>query len=173
VANGAASVPTYARFNVVRDMNSRLEGQEWLVLIDQDDRRRMSTREVQANVQAGKLAPDTLVWRGGMSAWASINSIAELASRRSLPTMPRGQLPGGYNPRFAETVISSHRAAQQYGRRRPTTSSPRLVLTLMAAGTAVLLTVLGTSYALYTAGAFEAGGARPAAGAHEGAPSAD
>jgi hypothetical protein len=120
----------------------------------------MSTREVQANVQAGKLAPETLVWRGGMSAWASIGSVAELAAPSSLPTVPRRQPQAGYNPRFAQTVISSHRAAQQHGQ-RPTVSSPRLALALMATAAAVFVSVLGTSYALYTAGAFQAGSARP------------
>ena len=109
---------------VARDMNPRLEGQEWLVLLDQDNRSRMSTREVQGHVQAGKLARETLVWRGGMSAWASISSIAEFGLQSSAPTGPRRQMPAGYNPRFAETVISSHRAAQ-HGQ-RPAAPSPRL-----------------------------------------------
>jgi hypothetical protein len=159
------------RFPVAHDMNSRLEGQEWLVLINQDHQSRMSTRQVQASVRAGKLTPDTLVWRGGMSAWASIGSVAELAPPNSHPTVPRRQAPAGYNPRFAETVISSHRAAQQYGR-RPTASSPRLVRALMATGVAVLLTVVATSYALYTAGVFQAGSVGPDADAHPGAASA-
>jgi hypothetical protein len=141
-------------------MNSRLEGQDWWVLIHQDNQSRMSTREVRAYVQAGKLAPETLVWRDGMSAWASIGSIAELTMQTSRPTVPRGQGPGRHNPRFAETMISSHRAAQQYVR-RPAASSGRLVLALMGTGTAVLLTVLATSYALYAAGAFQAGSAHP------------
>jgi len=170
VAGGASGVPAYAP--VARNMNPRLDGQEWLVLINQDDRRRMSTREVQANVETGKLARETLVWRPGMSAWASIASIPELATRASRPTVPRGQPPAGYNPRLAETVVSSYRAAQQYGR-RPATPSPKLMLELVATGAAVLLIVLATSYALYTAGAFQAGNARPDADTHAGAPTAD
>jgi hypothetical protein len=75
-------------------MKPRLEEQEWLVVIDQDNRSKMSTREVKAYVQAGKLARETLVWRAGMSAWAAIGSIAELATLPSRPTVPRGQLPG-------------------------------------------------------------------------------
>jgi hypothetical protein len=153
---------------VARNVNSRLEGQEWLVLLDQDNRSKMSTREVQAHVQAGKLARETLVWRAGMSDWASIGSIAELAMQSSRPTVPRGQAPARYNPRFAETVASSHRAAQYA--RRPAAPSPHLMLELVATGAAVLLTVLATSYALYTAGAFQAGSARPHAQAHAGAP---
>jgi GYF domain 2 len=153
-------------------MDPSLEGQEWLVLIDQDNRSRMSTREVLDSVRAGRLAPDTLVWRGGMSAWASIGSLAELATQNSIPMPPRGQPRSGYNPRFAETVISSHRAARQY-QRRPTASNPRLVLALIAAGTAVLLTVLATSYALYTGGAFQAGSGRPDAEAHPASRFAD
>ncbi|MEO8185623.1 MAG: DUF4339 domain-containing protein [Deltaproteobacteria bacterium] len=142
------------------------------MLINQDNQSRMSTREVQAYVRAGKLAPETLVWRGGMSDWASIGSVAELATPSSLPEMPRRQAPAGHNPRLAETVISSHRAAQQYGR-RPNAPSRRLGLALMATGTAVLLTVFATSYALYTAGAFQAGSARPGAEALPGARPAD
>jgi hypothetical protein len=151
---------------MAHNMNPRLEGQEWLVLLDQDNRSKMSTREVQANVQAGKLARETLVWRAGMSAWASIGSIAELATQSSRPTVPRGQPPAKYNPRFAETVASSYRAAQYA--RRPAAPSPNLMLELVATGAAVLLTVLATSYALYTAGAFQAGSARPHT--HAGAP---
>jgi hypothetical protein len=162
---------------VARDMNPRLEEQEWVVLIDQDNRSQMSTREVKAYVQAGKLARETLVWRAGMSAWAAIGSIAELATQPSRPTVPRGQLSAGqlpakYNPRLAETVASSYRAAQHYGR-RPAAAGPKLMLELVATAAAVLLTVLGTSYALYRAGAYQAGGARPGADAHAGAPAAD
>jgi hypothetical protein len=161
-------VPTYAPVQpVARNMNSRLEGQEWLVLLDQDNRSKMSTREVQAYVQAGKLARETLVWRAGMSDWASIGSIAELATQSSRPTVPRGQPPAKYNPRFAETVASSYRVAQYARRPAP---SPMLMLELVATGAAVLLTVLATSYALYTAGAFQAGSARPHAQAHASAP---
>jgi len=145
---------------MAREMNPRLEEQEWLVLIDQDNRSSMSTREVQHQVQAGKLARETFVWRPGMSAWASIGSIPELATQASRPTVPRGQPQAGYNPRLAETVMSGYRAAQQHGR-RPAVPNPKLTLELVVTGVAVLLTVSAISYALYTAGAFQADNARP------------
>jgi hypothetical protein len=47
------------------------------------------------------------------------------------------------------------------------------MLELVATAAAVLLAVLATSYALYTAGAYQAGNARPDADAHVGAPAAD
>jgi len=158
-------------------MNSRLEGQEWWVLIDQDNRSRMSTREVQAHVQAGRLAPETFVWRDGMSAWASISSIAEFATQNSLRAVPGGQPAAAFNRRLAETVVSSHRAAQQQqvqqqGRRR-SVPSPRLALELVVTGAAVLLILLATSYALYAVGAFRSGSSRPGAEAHAGAPAAE
>jgi hypothetical protein len=157
---------------MARDMNPRLEEQDWVVLIDRVNQSRMSTREVKAYVQAGKLARETMVWRDGMSAWASIGSIAELATHTSRPTVPRGQLPAKYNPRLAETVASSYRAAQ-HNERRPAAPGPKLMLELVATAAAVLLTVLATSYALYAAGAYQAGNARPDADAHAGAPAAD
>jgi hypothetical protein len=151
-------------------MNPTFEGQEWLVLINQDNRRMMSTREVQAEVQAGLLARETLVWRAGMSAWASIGSIAELAAhssrptQSSRPTVPRR--PEGYNPRLAETMPANRMIAAQY-LQRPAAANPQLMLELMSTGAVVALIVAITSYALYSAGAFQAGS--PASHAPAGA----
>jgi hypothetical protein len=139
-------------------MNPTFEGQEWLVLINQDNRRMMSTSEVKAEVQAGLLARETLVWRAGMSAWVSIGSVAELATQSSSrPTVPR-QRPPGYNPRLAETMPANRIIAAQYLRPAPA-PNPQLTLELMATGAIVALIVALTSYALYSAGAFQAGGA--------------
>jgi hypothetical protein len=145
---------------MAQTMNPTFEGQEWLVLINQDNRRMMSTREVQAEVQAGLLARETLVWRAGMNAWASIGSIAELAAQNSRPTVPR-QRPPGYNPRLAETMPANRIIAAQYLRPAPA-PNPQLMLELMATGAVVALIVAITSYSLYTAGAFKAGGDVPA-----------
>jgi hypothetical protein len=146
-------------------MNPTFQGQEWLVLVNRDERRMMSTREVQAQLRAGTLARGTLVWRTGMEAWASIDSIAELASQNARPTLPRGRTPDGYNPRLAETIASNHRIARQYATQRAA-QSRRLTLDLIGAGAAALLAVAATSYALYRAGAFQPGGG----GAHAAAP---
>jgi hypothetical protein len=154
-------------------MNPTVEGQEWLVLINRDDRRLMSTREVRAKVQAGLLARETLVWRAGMSAWESIGSIGELASQSprpaqsssrpaqsssrpaqssSRPTMPRRS--PGYNPRLAETMPANRDLAQRYAP-RPAPRNSQRTSELVATGATVVLTVLVTSYALYSAGVFD------------------
>jgi hypothetical protein len=142
---------------MAREMSPTFQGQEWLVLINRDNRRQMSTREVRAELQAGRLASETLVWRAGMNAWAAIGSIAELASPSARPTVPSGR-PGGHNRRFAETIASNHRIAQQYAALRAAQRKP-VRLQLIATGAAVLLTVVATSYTLYTAGVFRAGSA--------------
>jgi hypothetical protein len=139
-------------------MNPTVGGQEWLVLINPDNRRMMSTREVQAEVQAGRLARETFVWRAGMSAWATIGSIAELAMQNTRPTVPRTRPLSGWDAPLDRTPrpVFDHDEAQFS---RPTTLSPGLVLELFATGAAVLLIVLGTSYSLYVGGAFQPGSA--------------
>jgi hypothetical protein len=152
-------MPTYAGVNIMaRQMNPTVDGQEWLVLINQDNRRMMSTREVQAEVQAGTLPRETLVWRAGMAAWASIGSVAELATQNMRPTVPRARAAVGWDSPLAETARpgSPYDDQRQFSRAQP--PSAQLVLELFATGAAVLLIVLLTSYTLYAAGVFQAGG---------------
>jgi hypothetical protein len=145
---------------MAQQMNPTVDGQEWLVLISQDDRRTMSTRQVQAEVQAGRLARETLVWRAGMSAWASIGSIAELAMQNTRPTVPRARAPLGWDAPLAQTPRPGSGHDEELYSSRPTASSSQLVLELIATGAAVLLIVAITSYTLYSAGAFQAGSAQ-------------
>lgn len=135
-------------------MNSMVQGQEWWVLINREDRRKMSTREVRAEVRAGTLARQTLVWRAGMNAWASIDSIAELAPAEARsPAAPRGRPPGSYNRRFAETVASNHRMAEQVAALR-VSHSQRVVRERVVTAAAVALAFAATFYALHAAGVF-------------------
>lgn len=135
-------------------MDSMVQGHEWLVLINREDRRKMSTREVRAEVRAGTLARQTLVWRAGMNSWASIDSIAELApAEGSSPAVPRGRPPGSHNRRFAETVASNHRIAEQIAALRAS-HRRRVARDVVATVAAVVLTFAATFYALHAAGVF-------------------
>jgi hypothetical protein len=136
-----------------------VDGQQWMVLINQDNRRMMSTREVQAEVHAGTLARDTLVWRAGMAAWQSISSISEFGLSNTRPTVPRARAAGWDAPLSQRPDAEGgydhpgHAHAS-----RPTAPNPQFMLELIATGAAVLLIVAITSYTLYAGGAFQAGG---------------
>jgi hypothetical protein len=160
VAHGPASMPGRGGVHVMaRPMNPTVGGHEWLVLLSPDNRRTMTTREVQAEVQAGRLSSDTFVWQAGMSAWAPIGSIAELAMPNVRPTAPQAQPSIGWDVPLAQRLRpnSPHDDPRQFS--PPTTLRPQLVLELVATGAAVLLIVLGTSYSLYVGGAFQPGNA--------------
>jgi hypothetical protein len=150
-------MPTYAATNVMaHQINPTVEGQQWLVLINPDMRRMMSTREVQAEVRAGTLARETLVWRAGMAAWQSISSISELGVSNNRPTVPRARAAGWDAPLAASPRPEAVGAYDAY-ESRSHAQSPQLMLELIATGAAVLLTVAVTSYTLFAGGAFQAG----------------
>jgi GYF domain 2 len=173
VAHEAPSMPTYAGVNVMaRQMNPTVDGQQWLVLMSQDHRRTMSTREVQAEVQAGILPRETLVWRAGMAAWASIGNIAELSAQNTRPTVPRARAGAGWEAPLAQTAQYDSAHDDPRHDARPRAQSPQVALELFATGAAVLLIVLLTSYTLFAAGAFQPGSS-PHASAREGTVHAD
>jgi hypothetical protein len=140
---------------MAQQMNSTVEGQQWLVLINPDMRRTMSTREVQAEVRAGTLARETLVWRAGMAAWQSISSINELGLSNNRPTVPRARAAGWDAPLSASRPDAG--GGYDAYPSRPHAQSPQLMLELIATGAAVLLIVAVTSYTLFAGGAFQAG----------------
>jgi len=182
VAHGAYGMPTYAATNIMaQPMNQTGDGQQWLVLINQDTRREMSTSEVQTEVQAGVLSRETLVWRAGMSAWQSISSIAELGLANARPTVPRAKATVGWDAPLVPTPrpqaghdhaghqhAGHHHAGHHhsYQLSRSGAQNPQLILELVATGAAVLLIVLVTSYTLYAGGAFRAGGESHGEGTH-------
>jgi hypothetical protein len=173
VAREAPGVPTSAPTNgMAQQMNQTVDGQQWLVLINPDNpdmRRMMSTREVQAEVRAGTLARETLVWRAGMAAWQSISSVSELGMSNNRPTVPRARAAGWDAPLTASPRPDAAGDEDLYAPRSHA-QSPQLVLELIATGAAVLLFVAVTSYSLFAGGAFQAGsphthGSAPEAGA--------
>lgn len=175
-------MPTYAATNVMaHPMNPTVDGQQWFVLINQDSRRMMSTHELQAEVRAGTLARETLVWRAGMSDWQSISSIGELGMSNTRPTVPRARAAGWDAPLipFPDPDAAGGYAAGGYPaggyaaggydayEARSRAQSPQLILELIATGAAVLLIVAITSYTLFAGGAFQPGSAAAAGGARE------
>jgi hypothetical protein len=150
---------------MAQQMNPTVEGQQWLVLLNSDMRRMMSTREVQAEVRAGTLTRDTLVWRAGMAAWQSISSISEFGLSNNRPTVPRARAAGWDAPLASPRpdAASGHDAYES----RSHAQSPQLVLELIATGAAVMLIVAVTSYALFAGGAFQAGSSHAPASSPE------
>jgi len=65
---------------VTQLMDTPLGEHEWMVQITPLDRRMMSTEQLLAELATGNLVKrDMLVWRTGMSDWAPINRVEELA----------------------------------------------------------------------------------------------
>jgi hypothetical protein len=79
---GALPVSPYADEDdaVTQLMDAPLGDQEWMVQITPLDRRMMSTEQLLAELATGTLVKrDMLVWRTGMSDWAPIHRMDELA----------------------------------------------------------------------------------------------
>jgi hypothetical protein len=80
---GALPVGPYAEEDdaVTQLMDAPLGDQEWMVQVTPHDRRMMTTEQLTSELATGHLVQrDTLVWRTGMSDWAPISRIEELAS---------------------------------------------------------------------------------------------
>jgi hypothetical protein len=82
---------------VTQLMDTPLGDQEWMIQITPLDRRMMSTEQLLAELATGTLVKrDMLVWRTGMSDWAPIHRMDELAGSGviDVPVVPeRGQVP--------------------------------------------------------------------------------
>ncbi|HKO93034.1 MAG TPA: GYF domain-containing protein [Polyangiaceae bacterium] len=70
---------------VTQLMDAPLGDQEWMVQVTALDRRMMSTDQLVADLQAGKLSSKTLVWRGGMEDWLPIARVEGLAQAAGAP----------------------------------------------------------------------------------------
>ena len=163
--------------NASRDVSSASEGRQWVVLLTHDTRRMMSTPEVHAELQAGTLRREVLVWRAGMSEWVPIAHIAELSiaelsiARPNMPAAYDGYehaMPAG---RQAQEPAHPVRPAPVHARRRTATPDPALVMELVTTGAVALIVVAVTSDLLSLGGAFAAGGGAaphspPGAAAH-------
>ncbi|HTV18730.1 MAG TPA: GYF domain-containing protein, partial [Polyangiaceae bacterium] len=82
-------------------MDAPLGEQEWMVQITPLDRRMMSTEQLLNEIATGTLVKrDMLVWRTGMSDWAPINRIEELAGSgvMDVPVLDRRPLPAPLPP---------------------------------------------------------------------------
>jgi hypothetical protein len=152
--------------SAARGAHPPADGRQWVVLLTPDTRRMMSTLEVQAEVSAGTLARETLVWRAGMNEWMAIGSIGELDVPVARPhRAPPGQsweAPGAVHPRQA---MHPHQAGHAHARahaHRPASSS-ELMQELVTSGAVAAIMVAMTLYMLSLGGAFAPGGAHHAA----------
>jgi hypothetical protein len=165
-----AAAPAYAP---APQMAPVVAEQPWLVLVGAGDQRTVQTAALRAALQARAIAPETLVWRAGMSNWAPVGSIGELVQAAA-------PAPAGWD--VPQTQPSSaQQAAQQYlsargpglgdtttyaawdppqGRVVARASAPATNITseLLATGMVVFGIVMFTLYVLSLGGAFEAGG---------------
>jgi hypothetical protein len=133
------------------------DGREWVVLLSPDTRRTMSTPEVQAEVSAGRLARETLVWRAGMSEWMAIAAIGEL-------DMPAAQLEAratSWQPPGAAQQLPTQHAQARPRAQRPASSSDPVQELVMTAAVAVIMVAM-TLYMLSLGGVFAPGGAQHA-----------
>jgi hypothetical protein len=146
--------------SAARGAHPPADGRQWVVLLTPDTRRMMSTPEVQAEVSAGTLARETLVWRAGMNEWMAIASIGELdvpmARPHRGPPAVSWEAAGAAPPRHAG---HAHARPQAH---RPASSS-ELMQELVTAGAVAAIMVATTLYMLSLGGAFAAGTAHHAA----------
>lgn len=146
------------------------DGREWVVLLTPDTRRMMSTREVQAEVSAGTLARETLVWRAGMNEWLAIASIGELdvpsARAHGAPPAMRWEAPAAAQPRPAGHGHAGHGHAHAH---RPSSNS-EIVQELLTTGAVAASVVALTIYMLSLGGAFAPGSAHHTAQAASAPP---
>jgi hypothetical protein len=152
----------YDNSHSARGVYPPADGREWVVLLTPDTRRMMSTLEVQAEVSAGMLARETLVWRAGMSEWVAIASIGEL------------DVPSARAQRAPPAVGWEARAVTQprsmgHGHVRPHAHAPRrasnseMVQELLTTGAVAAIVVAVTLYMLSLGGAFAPGTAHHSA----------
>lgn len=131
--------------------NHPADGRQWVVLLTPDTRRMMSTLEVQAEVSAGVLARETLVWRAGMAEWMAIGHIGELA----VPFAKEHRAPhaASWESPMAQ---SHHPAGHAYA--RPQTqrrvSNAEIMQELVTTGAVAAIVVAMTLYLLSLGGAF-------------------
>jgi GYF domain 2 len=146
--------------SAARGAHPPADGRQWVVLLTPDTRRMMSTPEVQAEVSAGTLARETLVWRAGMSEWMAIGNIGELdvplAQQHRAPPGMSWEAPAPAHPRHA-----GHAHARQHAH-RPVSSS-ELMQELVTTGAVAAIVVAMTLYMLSLGGAFTPGTAHHAA----------
>jgi hypothetical protein len=146
--------------SAARGAHPPADGRQWVVLLTPDTRRMMSTPEVQAEVSAGTLARETLVWRAGMSEWMAIASIGELdvplAQHHRAPSGMSWEAPAAAPPRHA-----GHAHARQHAH-RPASSS-EIMQELVTTGAVAAIVVAMTLYMLSLGGAFTPGTAHHAA----------
>lgn len=154
-------------------VNPSAEGREWVVLLSPDTRRMMSTHEVQAEVSAGTLARETLVWRAGMSEWMAIGSIGELdvpVARQHAPAAPGWDAPAVPSHRpAAQTQPRAHLEHVQH-HHHASQPNPQLLQEIVTTGAVAMIGVAVTLYMLSLGGAFASGGVHtPAHSAPAGA----
>jgi hypothetical protein len=158
-----------------RGANPPADGREWVVLLSPDTRRMMSTPEVQAEVSAGTLARETLVWRAGMNEWLAIASIRELDVPVARSQRPASVAASHYNAEHhnADHYNASHQH-ERHGHAPPhrghrPASSAEMMQELVTTGAVALIMVAITLYMLSLGGAFAAGGGQHASSAAHGA----
>jgi hypothetical protein len=140
------------------------DGREWVVLLTPDTRRMMSTREVQAEVSAGTLSRETLVWRAGMSEWMAIAGIGELdvpsaRPHRVAPSVS-WEAPAAGHP---QPTAHDHARPHAHAHAQRPASNAELTQELVATGAVAVIVVAITLYVLSLGGAFAPGKAHHAA----------
>ncbi len=152
----------------------------WVVHLGAADQRTVAAADLRAALQAGTLAPQTMVWRAGLSGWVPVGSVGEL--------QPSGFGPGGLGwlppHATAEPPNSAQLAAERYlsthgpglgdtttyaawdppeGRApsRPAVPAADRVSELIATGLVVFGIAMSTLYLLSLGGAFEPGSPTP------------
>jgi hypothetical protein len=135
------------------------DGREWVVLLSPDTRRTMSTPEVQAEVRAGKLARETLVWRAGMSEWLAIAAVGELDVPPLQPHLEPAA--AGWQPPAVQQRSAGHAHARPHA--HPAASSAEASQELVMAAAVAAIMVATTLFLLSLGGAFAPGSAHHAA----------
>jgi hypothetical protein len=143
--------------SATRGAHSPADGRQWVVLLTPDTRRMMSTHEVQAEVSAGTLARETLVWRAGMNEWLPIANIGEL----DVPVARPHRAPPGVSW-DAPAALPRHAAHARPQAHRPVSSS-EILQELVTTGAVAAIVVAMTLYMLSLGGAFAPGTAHKAA----------
>jgi len=139
--------------SAARGAHPPADGRQWVVLLTPDTRRMMSTPEVQAEVSAGTLARETLVWRAGMAEWMAIASIGELDVPMARPH--RAPPAGSWDAPAAHPRHAGHAHARPQAHRRA--SSSELMQELVTTGAVAAIVVAMTLYMLSLGGAFAPG----------------
>lgn len=131
--------------------NHPSDGRQWVVLLTPDTRRMMSTPEVQAEVSAGTLSRETLVWRAGMTEWMAIGHIGELA----VPFAREHRAPPAAS--WEPPMERSHQPAVHTPRRpqaQRRISNTEIMQELVTTGAVAAIVVAMTLYLLSLGGAF-------------------